>query len=481
MKIYSLLLRSLLLCLLSLSGLISCRKSVHSDTPPSGWSSASPRDEIAPVFMYHEKEGRDGKGSFIIQSDQRDYLKGQWYRKFQVIGGQHYKFEAWYKVKNVKYTRRSVYAKVIWRKDVAKGSSDPTSESYEERYGKRTSRPTTTDIDYCPGWKPQPAEDEYTEEQECDSIGWHKVTGVFMAPLDATIGVVELVFQWSPNSSVEWSQVSFIESEPPPPRKVRLAAIHYDPQRFPDRVSKTPEENLRLWEPYINEAGRQKADLVVLGEHIQSQGLGPEVKYAESVPGALTRQLGQYAKKNNLYIVAGLTERAGHKIMPVAVLIGPDGELVGKYNKTALTTGEVDSGQAAGTEFPVFTTRFGKVGMMICYDGEFVEASRQLSENGAEVIAWPCYGNPWKMAQAHSLFNQVYVVMSTYCAYTSNDDTMFGISGVFNREGYVIAAAKEFGTVALAEVDLNKKTYHISIGNFKPKIMHQRPVWKIEP
>lgn len=43
----------------------------------------------------------------------------------------------------------------------------------------------------------------------------------------------------------------------------------------------------------------------------------------------------------------------------------------------------------------MFDTRFGKVGMMICYDGFFPEVARQLTINGAEVIAWPVWGcNP---------------------------------------------------------------------------------------
>ena len=48
-----------------------------------------------------------------------------------------------------------------------------------------------------------------------------------------------------------------------------------------------------------------------------------------------------------------------------------------------------------GDEYPVFDTRFGKVGMMICYDGFFPEVARELSNNGAEVIAWPVWGCAW--------------------------------------------------------------------------------------
>ena len=77
------------------------------------------------------------------------------------------------------------------------------------------------------------------------------------------------------------------------------------------------------------------------------------------------------------------------------MLIGPDGKLVGKYRKVCLPRGEVEGGIAPGSDYPVFATRFGKVGMMVCYDGFFPEVARELTNRGAEVIAWPVWGcNP---------------------------------------------------------------------------------------
>ena len=49
----------------------------------------------------------------------------------------------------------------------------------------------------------------------------------------------------------------------------------------------------------------------------------------------------------------------------------------------------------------MFETRFGKVGMMVCYDGFFPEVARELTNHGAEVIAWPVWGcNPLLAAPA---------------------------------------------------------------------------------
>ena len=67
-----------------------------------------------------------------------------------------------------------------------------------------------------------------------------------------------------------------------------------------------------------------------------------------------------------------------------------------------------------GKEYPVFDTRFGKVGMMVCYDGFFPEVARELTNRGAEVIAWPVWGCNPMLASARACENHVYMVSSTY-------------------------------------------------------------------
>ena len=61
-----------------------------------------------------------------------------------------------------------------------------------------------------------------------------------------------------------------------------------------------------------------------------------------------------------------------------AVLLGPDGKLMGKYRKVCLPHGEAEKGVAPGSDYPVFDTKFGKLGMMVCYDGFFPEVARDL-------------------------------------------------------------------------------------------------------
>ena len=179
---------------------------------------------------------------------------------------------------------------------------------------------------------------------------------------------------------------------------------------------------------------------MVLPETLTYYGTGLKfAEVAEPVPGPSTEYFGELARRYNLYIVAGLVERAGYLVHNVAVLLSPEWRLAGKYRKVTLPDGEAEQGIMPGRDYPVFETRFGKVGMMICYDGFFPEVARELVKRGAEVIAWPVWGCNPDLARARAVENQVYVVSSTY----EDISRHWMLTAVWDHAGRTIALAKE--------------------------------------
>jgi predicted amidohydrolase len=416
---------------------------------PGGWEGKSPREEIRPRFSYDATGGRSGKGALVIESDGREGLDGYWSKRFPVAGGKHYGFAAYRRITGGQSPQHHGLVNIRWFD--AKGG--PVLDD----------RPLVEGV--LPGFKAwTPA--EYPADRETRD-GWTRVSGSYPAPGGAAVAVVQLYSRWARNARVEWSDVEFREAAAPRGRKVRLATVHFRP------TGKSMDANRRQFAPFIERAAQQKADLVVLGETLTYVGVGRgPAEVAEPVPGPTTDYFAELARKHNFYIVATLYERAGHLVYNVAVLISPEGEIAGKYRKITLPDGEVERGVAPGSDYPVFDTRFGKLGMMICYDGFFPEVARELTKRGAEVIAWPVWGCNPDLARARAAENHVYIVSSTY----EDVSRKWMLSAVWDRSGHTLALAKDWGTVAMAEVDLDQPTRWPSLGDFKAKLPRHVPL-----
>lgn len=409
-----------------------------------GWSAESPRTEIRPTFSIANE------GGLVITHDQRPGLDGWFQKSFSVEGGEYYRFVVTRKTSDVERPRQSCLVRICWQDKAGK------MVSLDERSaGADPKLPIPS------------AEPEYPSDGPIDAQGWTTVSGIYKCPAKATQAIVELHLQWAPDGRVEWRGAEFTRTTPPPSRTVRLATVHYKP------TGKSPRSNCEEYAPLIADAARQKADIVVLGETVPTVGpIKDPAKTAEPIPGPSSEYFGALAKQHRLHIVLSLYERDAHLIYNTAILLGPDGELIGKYRKVSLPPCEAAKGIAPGKAYPVFDTALGKIGMMVCYDGFFPEVARELTKNGAEIIAWPVWGCNPKLAAARACENHVYLISSTFMEHNSG----WMISAVYNHNGDAIATSEKWGTVAVAEVTLNLPYYGpYNLGDFRSMVQRHRP------
>lgn len=447
---FSMWLASVSLCLL----LCNIARSEDKAPFPPGWSAESSRPEIRPDFSYDPYGGPKGKGVFAISHDDREGLDGWIQKSFDVSGGDFVRFQALRKLNKVDLPRRSALVRILWQSENGRMVSADVPETQVQKLGHV---PT--------------AEPEHPGDGPTSADGWTTVHGTYRVPKKATKAIVELHLQWAPNGSVQWSEIDFVKTSPPLPRKVRLASVHFKPS------GTTARENCEQFAPLISQAAQSKADLVVLGETVPSASPNMNrqqvAETAEPIPGPSTDYFGKLAKEHHIHIVLSLYERDRHLIYNTAVLLGPNGQLVGKYRKVCLPHGEVEKGIAPGNNYPVFETSFGKVGLMVCYDGFFPEVARELSNRGAEIIAWPVWGCNPLLAKARACENHVHIVSSTFMQ--PKDGWM--LSAIYDRTGEPIAVAETWGTVAIAEVELSQPYIGPwNLGDFRSMIERHRPM-----
>ncbi len=163
---------------------------------------------------------------------------------------------------------------------------------------------------------------------------------------------------------------------------------------------------------------------------------------AVNIPGEETEVLSKKAKELNIYIASHAWEEYPDlpgRPLSVGFLIDPDGKVILKHHKT-VTTKIAEGGDAAPYDvydwfvkkfgdgldafFPVADTEIGKMGFMICGEGQYGECSRGLMMNGAEIIlrpnAWcePFMAEPADMMSVVSRFaafsNMCYLVESNW-------------------------------------------------------------------
>jgi beta-ureidopropionase len=190
-------------------------------------------------------------------------------------------------------------------------------------------------------------------------------------------------------------------------------------------------------------------------------------RFAEPVPGPTTDRFASLARQLGIVVVLNLFERDGDRCYDTSPVIDADGTLLGRTRMVHITDypgfHEQDYYSPGDTGAPVYRTRFGRVGVAICYDRHFPEYMRALALGGAELVLVPQAGTvgewPDGLFEAEmrvAAFQNGYYV--GLCNRVGLDGTLHfaGESFVCTPEGIVLARAPQGEQhVLVADVDLN--------------------------
>lgn len=248
-------------------------------------------------------------------------------------------------------------------------------------------------------------------------------------------------------------------------RRVKIATVQ--PPVPGDGLSGQRVRQIEL--ALLDEALADRPDIVCLPEYSNCVACAPQEH--DELFGPVARELldsvAARARAARCYAILPLVIDVDGRRYNRAHLLDRDGRLIGHFDKVHVTQVEREQfGVVAGSEWPVFDVDFGRLGIMICYDGCFVESSRILAIQGAEIIFWPSLQRSYSAEQlelqtrSHAYFNYSVIVRSSFGGQTSNGDNphrMAGLSCICGADGAMRSSlVGQSGWVA-AEVDLDRR------------------------
>ena len=201
------------------------------------------------------------------------------------------------------------------------------------------------------------------------------------------------------------------------------------------RCSPDPEVNLAAGIERIRLAAERGGQVICLQELFKSQYFCQTADHryfalAEPIPGPSTEALTPLARELGIVIVASLFEKRAEGVYHnTAVVIDADGRLVGKYRKMHIPDDpryyEKFYFAPGDLGFRSWNTRFGRIGVLVCWDQWYPEAARLTALSGAQILFYPtaigwlpeekaavgaAQQSAWEtMQRAHAIANGVYV------------------------------------------------------------------------
>jgi N-carbamoylputrescine amidase len=253
--------------------------------------------------------------------------------------------------------------------------------------------------------------------------------------------------------------------------------------------SANPAENLKKSLVLAEKAAKQGAQIICTQELLCSQYFcqsedHEHFELAEPIPGPSTKAFQKIAKKHGVVIIASLFEkRASGLYHNTAVIIDADGSLLGIYRKMHIPDDPLFYEKfyftPGDTGFRAWDTKFGKIGVLVCWDQWYPEGARLTAMQGAEILFYPTaigwhpkekaeYGTnqhgAWETIQrSHAVANGCYVASINRVGHeiikgVGGDGLEFwGQSFVAGTSGQILAkASSDKEEVLIVPIELGK-------------------------
>ncbi len=251
--------------------------------------------------------------------------------------------------------------------------------------------------------------------------------------------------------------------------------------------SANPAANLKKTLALAEQAAKKGAKIICTQELFRSQYFCQSedhdyFKLAEPIPGPSTVAFQKLAKKHKVVIVASLFEKRSSGLYHnTAVIIDADGKLLGIYRKMHIPDDPLFYEKfyftPGDTGFRAWQTKYGKIGVLICWDQWYPEAARLTALQGAEILFYPTaigwhpkekaeYGpnqhGAWEIShRGHAVANGCYVAavnrIGTEKPIGGDGLEFWGQSFVTGTSGQILAKASvDQEEILLVPVDLDK-------------------------
>lgn len=238
-------------------------------------------------------------------------------------------------------------------------------------------------------------------------------------------------------------------------------------------VAENKEHNLKAAADYVNKAAGEGAQIVSLPEMFCCPYENASfVRNAEPEKGTVWTALSEMAAENHILLIGGsMPEQDGGKLYNTCFVFDEKGRQIGKHRKVHLFDIDIPGGQyfkesdtfTPGDKITVIDTKYGKIGVEICFDIRFTEMTHLMALEGASIVFVPAAFNMttgpahWQLHfRARALDSQIYMCGCAPARDMNASYHSYGHSIITSPWGDVVSELYEKPGILIQNIDLDK-------------------------